>query len=238
MDNAEAPGSFVRVTLAAALLGAAVIHFAMVPQHMNEWAPEGIAFIVTGWVQVALAIGIVLRAKRWMLWVTVAASAAFIAAWAITRVWGAPFGPGSGIAQPKSYVDLACVALETLAVVVAVLAIWRPTFAAGWRTEGLVLASVIPVALIVLATSAVASPSALHHAHGGNPCPKGQKADLELMSSDGHAHDTEACVSDIDDKGFSLLTNGHHHEIRTAQTSASHRPVAFDIRVSGPGHRR
>lgn len=29
----------------------------------------------------------------------------------------------------------------------------------------------------------------------------------------------------------------HHHEIRTAQTSASHRPVAFDIRVSGPGHR-
>ena len=214
MDNATSTSSFVRATLAAALLGAAIIHFAMVPQHMTEWAPEGIAFIVTGWVQVALAIGIVMRPKRWMLWLTVAASAAFIAAWAITRVWGAPFGPGSGIAQPRSYVDLACVALEALAVVVAVLAIWRPTFATGWRTEGLVFASIIPVALIVLATSAVASPSASHHVHGGNPCPKGQKANPELVSSDGHVHDSSACVPDIDDKGLALLTNGHHHAIR------------------------
>ncbi len=214
MDNTTSPSAFVRTTLAAALLGAAVIHFAMVPQHMTEWAPEGIAFIVTGWVQVALAIGVVIRPKRWMLAATIAASVVFIAAWAITRIWGAPFGPNSGFAQPSSYVDLACVILEAAAVVVAAAALWRPQFATNWRTEGIVFASIIPVAVLVLATTAVASPSASHHAHGGNACPKGQKPNTELVADDGHAHDPSACVPDIDDKGLSLLTNGHHHEIR------------------------
>lgn len=214
MDNTTSPSAFVRTTLAAALLGAAVIHFAMVPQHMTEWAPEGIAFIVTGWVQVALAIGVVIRPKRWMLAATIAASVVFIAAWAITRIWGAPFGPNSGFAQPSSYVDLACVILEAAAVVVAAAALWRPQFATNWRTEGIVFASIIPVAVLVLATTAVASPSASHHAHGGNACPKGQKPNAELVADDGHAHDPSACVPDIDDKGLSLLTNGHHHEIR------------------------
>ncbi|CAB4606284.1 unannotated protein [freshwater metagenome] len=214
MDNTTSPSAFVRTTLAAALLGAAVIHFAMVPQHMTEWAPEGIAFIVSGWVQVALAIGVVIRPKRWMLAATIAASVMFIAAWAITRIWGAPFGPNSGFAQPSSYVDLACVILESAAVIVAVAALWRPKFATNWRTEGIVFASIIPVAVLVLATTAVASPSASHHAHGGNACPKGQKPNPELVASDGHAHDPSACVPDIDDKGLSLLTNGHHHEIR------------------------
>ncbi len=214
MDNTTSPSAFVRTTLAAALLGAAVIHFAMVPQHMAEWAPEGIAFIVTGWVQVALAIGVVIRPKRWMLAATIAASVVFIAAWAITRIWGAPFGPNSGFAQPSSYVDLACVILEAAAVVVAAAALWRPQFATNWRTEGIVFASIIPVAVLVLATTAVASPSASHHAHGGNACPMGQKPNAELVADDGHAHDPSACVPDIDDKGLSLLTNGHHHEIR------------------------
>ena len=214
MDNTTSPSAFVRTTLAAALLGAAVIHFAMVPQHMAEWAPEGIAFIVTGWVQVALAIGVVIRPKRWMLAATIAASVVFIAAWAITRIWGAPFGPNSGFAQPSSYVDLACVILEAAAVVVAAAALWRPQFATNWRTEGIVFASIIPVAVLVLATTAVASPSASHHAHGGNACPMGPKPNAELVADDGHAHDPSACVPDIDDKGLSLLTNGHHHEIR------------------------
>ncbi len=208
------PSAFVRATLAAALLGAAVIHFAMVPQHMSEWAPEGIAFVVSGWIQVALAIGIMLRPKRWMLTVTVLASAVFIGAWVITRVWGAPFGPNSGGAQPSSYVDIACVVLEAVAAIISLAVLWHPELASKWRTEGMVFASIIPVAVIVLATTAVASPSASHHAHGGSECPKGQKPNPELVASDGHAHDPSACVPDIDDKGLSLLTNGHHHEIR------------------------
>ncbi|MEI7622581.1 MAG: hypothetical protein WCJ88_03420 [Actinomycetes bacterium] len=214
MENTTAPSVFVRATLAAALLGAAIIHFAMVPQHMSEWAPEGIAFVASGWVQVALAIGVVIRPKRWMLLATLLASTLFLAAWAVTRLWGAPFGPGSGVAQPASFVDIACVALEAIALVIAITSLWRPNLASTWSSQGLVLASIIPVAVIVLATTAVASPSASHHAHGGSGCAKGMKPNPDLVATDGHMHDTSACVADIDDKGLSLLTNGHHHGIR------------------------
>ena len=214
MESTTAPSVFVRATLAAALLGAAIIHFAMVPQHMSEWAPEGIAFVATGWVQVALGIGVVIRPKRWMLLATLLASALFLAAWAVTRLWGAPFGPGSGVAQPASFVDIACVALEAIALVIAITSLWRPNLASTWSSQGLVLASIIPVAVIVLATTAVASPSAAHHAHGGSDCAKGMKPNPDLVATDGHVHDTSACVPDIDDKGLSLLTNGHHHAIR------------------------
>ena len=214
MENTTAPSVFVRATLAAALLGAAIIHFAMVPQHMSEWAPEGIAFVATGWVQVALGIGVVIRPKRWMLLATLLASTLFLAAWAVTRLWGAPFGPGSGVAQPASFVDIACVALEAIALVIAITSLWRPNLASTWSSQGLVLASIIPVAVIVLATTAVASPSASHHAHGGSGCAKGMKPNPDLVATDGHMHDTSACVADIDDKGLSLLTNGHHHGIR------------------------
>lgn len=214
MENTTTPSVFVRATLAAALLGAAIIHFAMVPQHMSEWAPEGIAFVATGWVQVALAIGVVIGPKRWMFLATLLASGLFIAAWVVTRLWGAPFGPGSGVAQPASFVDIACVALEAIALVIALTSLWRPSLTSNWSSQGLVLASIIPVAVIVLATTAVASPSASHHAHGGNGCAKGMKPNPDLVAADGHAHDSSACVPDIDDKGLSLLTNGHHHAIR------------------------
>lgn len=220
MGEETTPSAFVRITLAAALLGAAVIHFAMVPQHMSEWAPEGVAFIATGWVQVALAVVVIVRPRRWMLTATLLTSAIFIGAWTVTRVWGPPFGPGSGLAQPSSFVDLACVALEAVAIVVALCALWRPRLGATWNTEGLVIASIIPVAVLVLATSAVASPSAAHHVHGGNGCAEGYAPNPALVSSDGHAHDTRACVL-ADDKGFSALSNGHHHAIRNDPLDAA-----------------
>lgn len=213
MDE-RTPSPLLRASIAAALVGAAIIHFAMVPQHMAEWPAEGIAFVLTGWAQVALALGLVVRPRRWMLLASIATSLVFIAAWAVTRVWGAPFGPNSGVAEPSAFVDLACIALEGIVAVLGGLALWRPRLASGWSAEALVFGSIVPVALVVLATSAVASPSASHHAHSGNGCPKGTKPNPELLAPDGHVHDTSACVPDIDDRGFAALSNGHHHAIR------------------------
>ena len=213
MHDDTSPSALLRVTIGAALLGAAIIHFAMVPQHMSEWAPEGIAFALTGWAQVALALAIMLRPRRWMLTATLVLSVLFVVAWTITRVWGPPFGPHSGVAEPAAFVDIACVALEGVVVVLAGLALLRPRFGAGWSGEGLVFASIVPVALLVLATSAVASPSASHHAHGASACAAGYVPNPALVASDGHVHDPRACVL-ADDRGFSALGNGHHHAIR------------------------
>src|SRR5688572_18183739 len=86
--------------LLAALSGAAgAIHLAMVPSHMDEWAAEGIAFVVAGWLQLVFAVAVLLRPARRLLPAGVALNAVFVAAWAITRTAGAPFGPNSGHAE-------------------------------------------------------------------------------------------------------------------------------------------
>ena len=56
-----------RVLLAVLLGAAAAIHFAMVPAHAAEWRAEGVAFILSAWVQAVLAIAVVVRpTRRWL----------------------------------------------------------------------------------------------------------------------------------------------------------------------------
>jgi len=79
-----------RAVLAALLFGAALIHLGMVPQHMNEWAAEGIAFLLVGLAQVGLAAAVLWRPRRWVLVTTVIASIVFATAWLVTRTSGSP----------------------------------------------------------------------------------------------------------------------------------------------------
>jgi hypothetical protein len=126
--------------------------------------------------------------------------------WAVSRVWGLPFGGHSGHAESVSIVDGAAVALEVVAVVLgAVLAAWRGL---GWlRPLGRVrpsLAVVGAIGALALTTGAVVSPSARDHAAGSH----GEHAD-GMADAGGHAHGgDEAGV----DPGFAALSNGHQHE--------------------------
>lgn len=210
-DHALPVSPILRASIAATLAGAALIHFAMVPSHMNEWAFEGVAFILAGWLQVALAVAIVVRPRRWIIAAVVASSLAFIAAWIVTRTIGAPFGPHSGHAESGSFIDQVTVAIEVVSILLASLAWVRPRLGANWDSQRLVFASVIPVAAIVLASAAVISPSAANHAHGSH-CGDGSGT-TAVASADGHTHSSDPCVAPVDDKGFSALGNGHHHAI-------------------------
>src|SRR5262245_13599364 len=95
--------------LASLLVGAALIHLVMVPSHMDEWTAEGVAFAVSGWVQVALAIAVWRRPTQLVLWLGIALNALFIGAWAWTRVAGSPWGPNAGNAESAGFVDITCV---------------------------------------------------------------------------------------------------------------------------------
>ncbi|MBU3702473.1 MAG: hypothetical protein FGM58_10555, partial [Acidimicrobiia bacterium] len=214
MDATADLAPIQRAVLAALLFGAALIHLGMVPQHMNEWAAEGIAFLLVGLAQVGLAAAVLWRPRRWVLVTTVIASIVFAAAWLVTRTSGSPWGPAAELRQPATFVDSVCAGLEIAAVVFALLALWRPRFARTWTSDRLVPASIVPLAAVVLAAGALASPSASNHAHANGGCPKGFKPNPDLVSADGHAHaGADACVV-ADDKGFSALSNGHHHTIR------------------------
>jgi hypothetical protein len=216
----------LRASIAACAAGAAAIHLAMVPAHMSEWAPEGVAFVISGWIQLAIAALVLVRSRRWVLLASVLSSAVFIGAYIVTRTVGAPFGPQQGVTEPRAFVDLACVGLEVAMLGLSMLALARPRITSSWNHQAMVFASIIPVATLLFATTAVTSKSASNHTHA---CPKGQIATPKptlaagssaatssttstTLAADGHNHAAPACVAE-NDNGFSLLGNGHHHAI-------------------------
>jgi hypothetical protein len=136
-------------------------------------------------LQLGLALGLVLRPRRWMVVVGLVSSAAFIGAWWYSRANPMPFGPNEHYFEEASYVDVTCVALEGAAVAIALLVLLRPRATASWGPATKVLASVLPVAALVAGVAAVGSPSASEHSHGAAR----------------------------DDLGLYLLSNGHHHDI-------------------------
>jgi hypothetical protein len=186
-----------RWLLAALLAGAALIHAAMVPSHLGESAVEGAGFVAAAWAQILLAVAVLLRPTRRVLLAVVVSSAALIAAWAISRTAGLPFGAHAGHAESVSFVDGVCVALEVAALLLAgalALGILR----SGAAGRGLALVGA--AGAVALATTAIASPSARDHAAGSHGDHGGTEAT-------GHGHGATE-----DDLGFSLLSNGHQHD--------------------------
>jgi hypothetical protein len=156
----------LRYLVAGLSAAAGVIHFAMVPSHMGEWAAEGVAFAVVGWVQLAVALLVVVRPSRLLLAATIVANVAFVGAWVVSRTTGPPFGPHSGVAESASLVDITTVGLEMALVLLAALALIRPALSAlsgPFARRGSLVGA---TAVVLLATVVMASPSARNHAHG------------------------------------------------------------------------
>src|SRR5689334_22293543 len=131
LDPIDHDGPFPLSTAARALLavlsvGTAVIHLVMVPAHAGEWLPEGLAFAASGWFALAFALAVVARPSRRWLQVGLVANLVFIAAWAVTRYIGMPFGPESGSKEAVGLVDLTCVGLEAALVVGCAVLMNRP----------------------------------------------------------------------------------------------------------------
>jgi hypothetical protein len=206
--------------LAALSAAAGVIHLVMVPSHVAEFAAEGIAFAVTGWLQLLLAVRLWTRPSRPVLMLTVLANVAFIGAWAVSRTAGLPFGPHAGHAESVSVVDLTCVGLEAALVLLAVALLLRPALSAIALPVGLGL--VVPIAVMALTSAVLASPEARNHAHGTH----GGHGEVAA----GHTHASAAAGggaavaghthgAPVNDRGLSLLSNGHHHQIVNQQLS-------------------
>lgn len=183
--QASSPAHLLLASLSA---GAGVIHLAMVPSHMDEWALEGVGFALAGWFQLALAAAVLVRPSRTLLLSGLAANALLIAAWAVSRSTGLPAGPHAGHAEAISFIDAACVGMEAAFFAGAALLVARSSLGSAW--SGGAPYVLLSAGAVALAMASLFSPSARDHAaqsHGAH-----------------HAGD---------DRGLSLLTNGHHHEI-------------------------
>src|SRR5690349_4671246 len=134
MATAVAPRTFERVETPPPLLmamaslsaAAAVIHFVMVPSHMEEFATEGIAFAVAGWLQLLMAFYLWTQPSRALLGFTAALNLAFIGVWVVSRTAGLPVGPSAGVAEEASLVDVATVSMEAALVLLAISVAIRP----------------------------------------------------------------------------------------------------------------
>ena len=197
--------------LASLLVSAGAIHVAMAPSHFGESPIEGIGFIVTAWVQIGLGVAVVLRPSRGVISAVIAVSSACIAAWAVSRTAGLPFGEHSGHAESLTVVDGVTVAMEATSILVAIALLSRARLVRV-RSTGLALAATLGV--FALTSAVIASPAAREHAaasHGDH----GQEAahspaDAATDSSGGGAHDHATPATG---ETSSALTDLNGHEI-------------------------
>src|SRR5579864_7717153 len=94
----------------AALLtiGAALIHLAVAPEHLREWAPFGVFFLAIGAIQIVLAVELLARPTRRLALSMLAINAGLLALWYTSRTTGLPIGPTPGVPEAIGLTDIAC----------------------------------------------------------------------------------------------------------------------------------
>lgn len=203
-----------RWVLASFSAGAGLVHVVMAPSHLATSAVEGGGFLVAAWLQLALAVALVVRPSRRVLVAAIAVNAGLVALWALSRIGGLPFGAHAHHPEAVSFVDGTCVAFELLLVGLLVLRLGWP---GALRLRRGLAGGMLPVMVFAVASAAIASPEARDHsthAHGDHPADGGEGSD----GGDGHEHGGEGHrhgddPGDPGDPGaFAAPFAGHDHD--------------------------
>jgi hypothetical protein len=159
-------GRFLVVALSA---GAAAIHFAAGPEHVEELGDIGLLFYWAGLFQAAIAIALLAgRGSAGFVRIAILGNIALVAAWAWTRSVGLPFVVGGP--EPVGIADGVTVILELATVLIllawidrldtSIASLAAPATVRTFATSGLVTVA----GVAVLATGiAIADLGAGHH---------------------------------------------------------------------------
>ena len=191
--NERTVGRYLRWLLAALSVGAGFIHFAVSGGHYDVSWMHGTFFAVVAWLQIAWAVGVILRPTRRLLTAGVVLNAGIIGVWALSRIWGVPIGPDAWTPESVTLADALSSGFEAGIVVFSLAVLVRPALAqrsvrpsfalTGLGVTGLAVAMVSTVAL----TPSFASD---HHGHGGDEA-AGQSHGANAVA-DGHSHTATA----------------------------------------------
>lgn len=150
--------------LALAAMGAGVIHLTFVHEHLEEWRPLGIAFLIAGALQIVWAGAMAAGGSRRLLRIGAIGSTVFIGVYLMSRTTGLPLGPEAFEPEAFGAADLLCCALEVPVALGALLLARRPEALRRPVTKRLAVVVAAAVVMVGSATSvAVASPSSHHH---------------------------------------------------------------------------
>ncbi|GAA1478382.1 hypothetical protein GCM10009623_28280 [Nocardioides aestuarii] len=167
-----------RLALVLALVGSALVHAAVVPEHMGEWRAAGVFFVVVELAQVTAALWVWRQPGRLVLVLTAVGSVGLVVLWAVSRTAGLPFGPEAWEPEPVGLADLSAGALEVVAVAccLSLLRAERRGLPRGRQhsahLRGAVVAAIVAVTVLGI---------------GGSGLPA-----VDLLSGTGGHHDVDA----------------------------------------------
>lgn len=149
---------------ALASLGAAVIHFAVVPAHWQEWPPAGLFFVLIAGSQLIWAFMVLGRATTPVLAAGILLNGGAVALWALSRTAGTPFGPHAGVAELVQGADLCALLLQIYVVMGAGWVLYRGHY--GQPIPALAnMLVLLGAAGVVALASTVGVASGLRHGH-------------------------------------------------------------------------
>lgn len=170
---------------ALASVGAAVIHFAVVPNHWQEWMPAGLFFAAIALFQLIWAGVVLAKTTIPVLAAGITLNIGAIALWAVSRTAGAPFGPHAGEAELIQAADL-CALLLQIYVVMGAGWVWyrgrRPEPIAAYAHALVFLGAAGVVAL----ASTVGVASGLRHGHHAPPGAEQDHHSSSIEHADAH----------------------------------------------------
>ena len=146
------------VVVVASLIGAALIHLAVAPEHLTEWPLAGGFFMLLGLAELGAAGLVVLRPSKVALVGVGLLSVLPLVLWAVSRTRGMPVGPEAGIPEVVGFADVAACVLEIVTLTAVVLALRparRPGPAAVPTSIALALTSVLAVTTLGLGGTAL-----------------------------------------------------------------------------------
>lgn len=158
---------------ALASLGAAIVHFAAVPTHWQEWMPSGLFFLSIALFQLVWARFVVARTTTSVLASGIMLNAGVVALWIVSRTSGAPFGPHAGVPELVRAADICALLLQIYVVLAAGWVVYRGQHGEPIPALGNAIVLIGATAVVALA-SMVGVASGLHHGH---PEPAGAATD-------------------------------------------------------------
>jgi hypothetical protein len=211
--HATTAGTLLRWCIAGLMFGAAGIHFATMGEHAGVSWTHGLFFAGVAWAQIALGVAILLRPSRPVVVAVIAINAATIGVWVLTRTVGIAIG-SDGDPEAWGAADIVCATFEGLAILASGMLLSSRLARRPVSAEvGGALAAFIGLVVVAI-TAFVFSPAFADGGTGGT-------------AADGHNHGGTGSVSagggtghhaaPVDDKGLSLLQNGHHAAIKPEQ---------------------
>jgi hypothetical protein len=232
--NERTVGRYLRWLLAALAIGAGVIHFSVSGEHYNMSWLHGSFFAVIAWLQLAWAVGVILRPSRRLLTAGIVLNAGIIGVWAMSRIWGVPVNPEAWTPEPVALADALSSGFEAGIVVISLAVLVRPALAAQRLRPAFAAPSLGlgVLAVAVVSSMAVAPAFASDHHHGGEEMAAGHAHGGAQALEDGHAAGADGHAAADGHGGGSAEA-----VIRADGKSACEQAGVANAGNSGHGHR-